>query len=57
MTIKKVVKFDHFFLLLKLLENVAEVDLGRDERVEILNLYTLLLDCVAGTDCHAAVIE
>ena len=43
--------------LFQLLENIAEIDLFRDYRMEILDLHTLLLHCVAVTDGHAAVIE
>ena len=43
--------------LFQLLENIAEIDLFRDYRMEILDLDTLLLHCVTMTDGHAAVVE
>ena len=43
--------------LFQLLENIAEIDLFRDYRMEILDLHTLLLHCVTMTDSHATVIE
>ena len=43
--------------LFKFLKNVAEVNLLADDRVEILDLDTLLLHCVTVTDSYATVVE
>ena len=44
-------------ILVQLLEDVAEVNLLRDDSMEILDLHALLLHRVAVTDGHATVVE
>ena len=43
--------------LLELSEDVAEVDLLRDDCVKVLDLNALLLHAVAVTDSYAAVVK
>ena len=43
--------------LAEFLKDVAEVDLLRDDRMEILDLHALLLHRITMADGHATVIE